>query len=486
MYTLKPRQKFEMSSSILCQSRGCPIGPTSMRCELDCDAFDAPMDARVYLDYKNNSDRAVSAVKFRLRFVDAEQKDRAPSTSLAPAAAPQGVGGVKAKRDITLHPSIVGLKVRVLQVKYGDGSDWASTKNAGARQSKCSGRQLRDRPISTVSGKFGTYGRRRPPTCQTRPAAANYAAPPGNYAAPPGGYGAPAAAASPYSTGVRGKTYEVAPPGATQSYSSQSSNLNNAGSAQTIPPGPAQALPPQGSAAASPPGAAPAMTQGMPPVAPETSVAPAAPFYTPPPMPKIGTSPVFNPLTEPDSTDAAPALGLPPAAAAAPSVKASSPVKDIPAQGTAPAQAFNQAPAQAQAQAQMPVAATAAAQTTKPASATSNNVFATSPMAASDSAKQTVQSAQPSGNAFAAGAPGATYAPAINAANAGINPAVTSGVNSAANATATAGATAAARASSAAATNANTTLNTSPNTSAGSAVNSATKGPEPINTPWHP
>src|SRR5437868_6735034 len=46
---------------------GCPVEPTNMRCELDVDPFDAPIDARVYVDYKNNSDRAITAVKFRLR-----------------------------------------------------------------------------------------------------------------------------------------------------------------------------------------------------------------------------------------------------------------------------------------------------------------------------------------------------------------------------------------------------------------------------------
>src|ERR1700679_293764 len=38
---------------------GCPVEPTAIRCELDVDPFDAPMDARVYVDYKNNSDRPV-------------------------------------------------------------------------------------------------------------------------------------------------------------------------------------------------------------------------------------------------------------------------------------------------------------------------------------------------------------------------------------------------------------------------------------------
>ena len=420
-----------------------------MRCELDCDAFDAPMDARVYLDYKNNSDRAVSAVKFRLRFVDGEQKDRGTFHVLGPAAAPQGVGGVKAKRDITLHPSIVGLKVRVLAVKYSDGSDWSSVKMqelvqpGGASTSSGSVPSLpsavNSAPMIDESADMPARGGATPPPAaySTPPAAysnppAAYSNPPAAYSTPPAANSTPPASQTPYSTGVRGKTYEVAPPGATQSYSS----LNGAAPAFNQ--------------------AAPAMPQAK--TVPDAS-ATVAPFYTPPPTPKMGLSPVFNPLNEPDSTGA-PSTSLAPAQAvpssSLPASQASSPSKAQMPATTAPSQA-----PKAQA-----------------APAAQNNVFAASPMAASDGPKQPPQQvAAPSKNAFAAGAPGATYAPAINAANAGQSFAGTAGATAPA-----ASLTPAAQA----VANPSTNTNTSTNTSTAPASTGSNKGPEPINTPWHP
>jgi hypothetical protein len=435
---------------------GCPIGPMAMRCELDCDAFDAPMDARVYLDYKNNSDRPVSAVKFRLRFVDGEQKDRGTFHVLGPAAAPQGVGGVKAKRDITLHPSIVGLKVRVLQVKYGDGTDWTSVKMQELVQPG---------GASTSSG-----------AAPSLPSAVNSAPMVDEAADMP----ARQPAAAPYTTGVRGKTYEVAPPGATQSYSSSGSS-NGAGA---IPPAMTQAAPPammQAPPPAMTQAAPPAMTQGVAPTAADIPAAPVVPFYTPPPTPKLGTSPVFNPLNEPDANGVAPqaAVTSPAAPANQPQPQSQSQPQTAAVSQAAPAS--QSAPA-SQVQNTQPISAISAPAKT---SAAANNVFATSPMAASSSAKAPVQAGQSSTNAFAATAPGATYAPSMHDANLD-GPHSFSSSNS----------------FSAPIGNSSTSVNTSPNTSANTgsgtsastgtntgilpAATAPTKGVEPINTPWHP
>ncbi len=100
-----------------------------MRCELDLDPFDAPMSSRIYADYKNISQRSISAVKFRVRFIDAEGVDRGSFHAVDSAFVPAGgTKGHKWKRDFTLHPSVVGMKVRVLQVKYSEGGDWTSVK----------------------------------------------------------------------------------------------------------------------------------------------------------------------------------------------------------------------------------------------------------------------------------------------------------------------------------------------------------------------
>ena len=107
---------------------GCPVAVTNGRAELDLDPFDVPIDARIYIDYKNISQRAISAVKFRLRFTDPEMKDRgtwhAPDMELL---APGATGTEKWKHE-KIDPRATALKVRILQVKYQDNSSWMSVK----------------------------------------------------------------------------------------------------------------------------------------------------------------------------------------------------------------------------------------------------------------------------------------------------------------------------------------------------------------------
>ncbi|MBU6450337.1 MAG: hypothetical protein KGS72_01060 [Cyanobacteria bacterium REEB67] len=181
------------------------MAPSTMRCELDVDPFDAPMDARVYLDYRNNSDRPLSAVKFRLRFVDAQGRDRGTFHVVDPYPVPPQAGhGVKAKRDFTLHPAVVALKVRVLQVKYGDGSDWNSEKMRELAQPASAGGGA---PAMSDDG-----GRMAEPAAPAAPATPAYA---------PAAPAAPAQTQAPQQyvqTGVRGKSYEVAPADAGLNY----------------------------------------------------------------------------------------------------------------------------------------------------------------------------------------------------------------------------------------------------------------------------
>jgi hypothetical protein len=107
---------------------GCPVAVTNGRADLDLDPFDVPIDARIYIDYKNISERAISAVKFRLRFTDPEMKDRgtwhAPDMELL---APGATGTEKWKHE-KVDPRATSLKVRILQVKYQDNSHWMSAK----------------------------------------------------------------------------------------------------------------------------------------------------------------------------------------------------------------------------------------------------------------------------------------------------------------------------------------------------------------------
>ncbi|HEY9785268.1 MAG TPA: hypothetical protein V6D17_07695 [Candidatus Obscuribacterales bacterium] len=105
---------------------------TSGRSELDLDPFDVPISARIYIDYKNNSDRPVTAVKFRIRFTDHTGKDRgtfhAPDMSPAPLGAGQVISA-KWKHE-KVHPATMSMKIRVLQAKYQDGGSWQSARMA--------------------------------------------------------------------------------------------------------------------------------------------------------------------------------------------------------------------------------------------------------------------------------------------------------------------------------------------------------------------
>lgn len=109
---------------------GCPIITTdsNTRAVLDLDPFGAPKDARIYISFKNNSDRPVAAVKFRLRYVNAGGEDlgtfhAAQAVILGPGA--EARGKWKGNR---IHPDTSALKLRVLQVRYSDGAQWNSVK----------------------------------------------------------------------------------------------------------------------------------------------------------------------------------------------------------------------------------------------------------------------------------------------------------------------------------------------------------------------
>lgn len=109
---------------------GCPLTVTAARTELDLDPFGAPLDARTYVDYKNMSEKAITAVKFRIRFYDQEGKDR--GTFHGPDVRnlePGGQGSQKWKTE-RIDPRAAAVKMRALVVKFADGSVWESEKLA--------------------------------------------------------------------------------------------------------------------------------------------------------------------------------------------------------------------------------------------------------------------------------------------------------------------------------------------------------------------
>ncbi|MBK9142368.1 MAG: hypothetical protein IPM23_07730 [Candidatus Melainabacteria bacterium] len=113
--------------------RGCPVDLVSIRSVLEVDPFGAPLACKIYTTYKNNSTKPISAVKFKFRFVDAAGKDKGTFHGGDNVQVLPGMTRAhKWRRDVALSPVISGLKIRVLRVKFGDGSGWHSIKTSPA------------------------------------------------------------------------------------------------------------------------------------------------------------------------------------------------------------------------------------------------------------------------------------------------------------------------------------------------------------------
>jgi len=120
--------------SVLVPEDGCPIQVTGVRTALDVDPFDAPIDGKIYINYKNATDKTIDGVKFRIRFTDSAGGDA--GTFQAPDNAVLGPGvdrTQKWKRD-SVDPRAVAVKIRVLMVRFNDGSVWQSVKLQEAAQ----------------------------------------------------------------------------------------------------------------------------------------------------------------------------------------------------------------------------------------------------------------------------------------------------------------------------------------------------------------
>ena len=116
---------------------GCPVEVTSIRSVLEVDPFEAPIASRVYITYKNISPKTIKAVKFRVRFSDGSGQNK--GTFHAPDGSPMGVapGSTRSKKwrkEGGLRPDIQKFKVRVLVVKYADGSIWESIRMKQLKQ----------------------------------------------------------------------------------------------------------------------------------------------------------------------------------------------------------------------------------------------------------------------------------------------------------------------------------------------------------------
>jgi hypothetical protein len=108
---------------------GCPVQLTKVNAILEVDPFGAPTATKIYLTYTNNASRAISAVKFRCRYSDVEGKDKGTFHAHDGFAVGPGESRTqKWKREGGLHPGIAGFQIRILQVKFSDGSLWESSR----------------------------------------------------------------------------------------------------------------------------------------------------------------------------------------------------------------------------------------------------------------------------------------------------------------------------------------------------------------------
>lgn len=122
-------EKTRDMQSVLVPEDGCPIQVTGVRSVLDLDPFDAPIDGKIYINYKNATpDRTIDAVKFRIRFTDAAGNDVGTFQASDGAVLAPGLERTqKWKRD-SVDPRAAVVKIRILQVRFTDGVMWQSIK----------------------------------------------------------------------------------------------------------------------------------------------------------------------------------------------------------------------------------------------------------------------------------------------------------------------------------------------------------------------
>lgn len=128
-----PREgSVELTPSVLKES-GCPVDIVSAKALLDFNTFGTPEYSRVYITYKNVSAKNVFSVNFRVRFTDNAGADLGTfQGSRTCTVLPDGEGSEKWRKQGVLNPKISSYKVRVLQVKFEDGSQWESSAMATA------------------------------------------------------------------------------------------------------------------------------------------------------------------------------------------------------------------------------------------------------------------------------------------------------------------------------------------------------------------
>lgn len=125
---------------------GCPVEVSSAKTQMEVDPFGTPCACRVYIDYRNIGEKPVNGVKFRLGYVDIDGKIgglfHAPDGKLV---SPGGQASGKWRGE-KVSPTTKLVKIRVLLVRFSDGSLWKSQKLEAleAQENGASGTQVPD------------------------------------------------------------------------------------------------------------------------------------------------------------------------------------------------------------------------------------------------------------------------------------------------------------------------------------------------------
>lgn len=110
---------------------GCPVDVVSAKTILDIDSFGTPVDCRIYIDYKNTSSKGLSGVKFRIGYVDSEEKMRGTFHAPDGHVLDPGASASAKWKGERVDPRTDHVVIRVLGARYSDGSMWESEKVKG-------------------------------------------------------------------------------------------------------------------------------------------------------------------------------------------------------------------------------------------------------------------------------------------------------------------------------------------------------------------
>lgn len=364
---------------------GCPVEVTAASTELEVDPFGQPIAARHYIDWSNASSQPVVAVKFRIGYVldDGNVQTMAAAWPMSSGATPQAPGSqVSYKwRGERVDAKTRSVKIRVLQVKFADGSEWASekVKSATSRPAAPAGfeplqpdtpglDQIADRspgspvPLTDTAKDYKAYPERT--QTGTVPFSAVQGTPAAGYQDSAFGGGAPLTSAPAGAPQFSGAT-----PGAAPSWGGASAPAGGTPQFSGATPGAA----PSWGGASAPAGTTPSvMTTAAPgamsTAAPNatTTAAPASvaptPTYTPAPKAPTAAD-ITDPLGAIDSLLGNPAKSASPSAPAASTLPPATPSTPAPATAT-PSPAAPSTPATDSSSAAPPVVAPAASEST--------------------------------------------------------------------------------------------------------------------------